>query len=540
MALKITDITTIKNWFKTGLKPTQTQFWSTWDSFWHKSESLPISSITNLANLLDSKAEENHEHNQYAKNDATSLTADNVTAWQQKLGVADLKFDDKAITITQDYTDFGLVAGDSINAFNNAIYSEVAKKIDVPTENATNEYVLMADGSVVAKSEFGKVDKVMGVSPDVNKNVDISGVAMNWTNASQRMSALVSKHNDATYKRLLGMDANGNLNEVGIIALINEVTKATNDQKVALMRQMNGEYYSSGQITVSFIMLPIIKKQLDGITTVKVLGTNLLINPETSYVRIKEKGNSSVFADCTFTNLNSTELLVNIPNYILEIGKDYILEIKHGIQLHETVEYITCVGDLVKKDISSTTWQVITANTTIEPNYSPPEVVIDGINVKVRQNNQAKPNIAGVVTSLASSKLFNQGDNFILELTVDLTVAYSMSSNFVGIGYSSKDITLNNNSINSISALGVYSGVPFWGANIYRHNTNLGRHADGLHIIKITFIKRGNELITFLGNGMSRNIIVDNDGYRLNINLSQCLNLRNDLIYLAFDSATTF
>ena len=154
--LNYTDKTTIKNWFKTGLKPTQTQFWSTWDSFWHKSESLPISSITNLANLLDSKAEENHEHAQYATNDATSLTADNVTAWQQKLDVADLKFDDKAITITQDYADFGLVAGDSINAFNNAVYTEVAKKLDAPTENATNEYVILGDGSTTPKGDLGK------------------------------------------------------------------------------------------------------------------------------------------------------------------------------------------------------------------------------------------------------------------------------------------------------------------------------------------------------------------------------------------------
>ena len=31
----------IKNWFRTRLKPTQAQYWDTWDSFWHKDEVLP-------------------------------------------------------------------------------------------------------------------------------------------------------------------------------------------------------------------------------------------------------------------------------------------------------------------------------------------------------------------------------------------------------------------------------------------------------------------------------------------------------------------
>ena len=47
----------IKNWFKTGLKPTQIQFWATWDSFWHKDEVIPQSRIQNLITDLENKAE---------------------------------------------------------------------------------------------------------------------------------------------------------------------------------------------------------------------------------------------------------------------------------------------------------------------------------------------------------------------------------------------------------------------------------------------------------------------------------------------------
>ncbi|RKR11613.1 hypothetical protein C8C83_3353 [Flavobacterium sp. 90] len=53
-----TSINTILGWFKTGNKPTQTQFWNSWQSFWHKDEAIPQSSITNLKSTLDSKTDE--------------------------------------------------------------------------------------------------------------------------------------------------------------------------------------------------------------------------------------------------------------------------------------------------------------------------------------------------------------------------------------------------------------------------------------------------------------------------------------------------
>ncbi|WP_025143041.1 hypothetical protein [Pedobacter jeongneungensis] len=51
-------LNTIKNWFKTGFKPTQQQFWDTWDSFWHKDQVIPASSIENLDARFEEKADE--------------------------------------------------------------------------------------------------------------------------------------------------------------------------------------------------------------------------------------------------------------------------------------------------------------------------------------------------------------------------------------------------------------------------------------------------------------------------------------------------
>ncbi|WP_291287008.1 hypothetical protein [Flavobacterium sp.] len=53
-----TNINTILSWFKTGEKPTQKQFWDSWQSFWHKDEQIPQSSVANLKNILDTKADQ--------------------------------------------------------------------------------------------------------------------------------------------------------------------------------------------------------------------------------------------------------------------------------------------------------------------------------------------------------------------------------------------------------------------------------------------------------------------------------------------------
>lgn len=53
----MTDKNTLNNWFKTGAKPTQEQFWNWQDSYWHKTETIPQSQIQDLDTTLANKAE---------------------------------------------------------------------------------------------------------------------------------------------------------------------------------------------------------------------------------------------------------------------------------------------------------------------------------------------------------------------------------------------------------------------------------------------------------------------------------------------------
>nr|MDK7631831.1 hypothetical protein [Globicatella sanguinis] len=95
------------------------------------------------------------------------------------------------------------------------------------------------------------VDKVMGVSADENKNVDISGEAMNWTNPSHRFSALPDKSADATFTEVVGMDANGNLGKIGSRAIVGKLQSATNADINTLFNTLNGAYTSSARIVAN-------------------------------------------------------------------------------------------------------------------------------------------------------------------------------------------------------------------------------------------------------------------------------------------------
>lgn len=54
--MAITDINTIKGWFRRGMKPLASQFAAWLDSYWHKDEPIPTASIYMLDHILSSKA----------------------------------------------------------------------------------------------------------------------------------------------------------------------------------------------------------------------------------------------------------------------------------------------------------------------------------------------------------------------------------------------------------------------------------------------------------------------------------------------------
>nr|WP_294922219.1 hypothetical protein [uncultured Flavobacterium sp.] len=55
--MAITDKNILKTWYETGDIPTQDQFWAWFDSYWHKHEKIPITSIEQIEDILNGKAD---------------------------------------------------------------------------------------------------------------------------------------------------------------------------------------------------------------------------------------------------------------------------------------------------------------------------------------------------------------------------------------------------------------------------------------------------------------------------------------------------
>ena len=70
------SLSQIKSWFKKGMYPTESQFANTFDSFWHKDDTLPLSAIQNLMQILNDKAFTNHTHQLYDITDLSEFEQD--------------------------------------------------------------------------------------------------------------------------------------------------------------------------------------------------------------------------------------------------------------------------------------------------------------------------------------------------------------------------------------------------------------------------------------------------------------------------------
>lgn len=552
-----TDKTTIKNWFKTGLKPTQTQFWSTWDSFWHKSESLPISSISGLGTLIDGKAEIEHTHTQYATNDASSLTDDNVLSWQQKLGVDDLDYveiptenatenshpyvvviNDEGKSAKRNANDFGkvdtvneiepdenknvniglkevlsidnedlsqsinvstlkttsnleedvyknrptsLTLGYSITGFttiDDVKYTTDGSIIDFSDNRTGRSLMLVSDtlkyqnvtlilptekSGVLALTSDIKIKTINNQEPDAQGNVDISGVAMNWTNSSHRYSGILDKSADATFNNLLGVDSNGNLAKVnGKNVFINQPDNLTDAEKTAWKTKMNGGY-TTLTTNVSIIIPNVIKKDVQVEKNIILRGSNLNINPVSFSISILNSSKTLIYTlnNSKVNLVTSSELNIWIDTSILPLNEELFVKVNNGV-----AEYITPISFQLRNVVDEIDFSVLTWTKHYKSDYVQSGIdYAEGINAGIEYNERTNSSLLGtsLVASLHSSNIPNllATDNFTISF---LTSLQNMSvyngldsvSPKVGIYVGNKPISLSN----SIS-YGIYYNKTF-------------------------------------------------------------------------------
>ncbi|GGB83109.1 hypothetical protein GCM10007424_23910 [Flavobacterium suaedae] len=149
----------IKNWFKTGLKPTQAQFWATWDSFFHKDDVIPQSSIQDLDSTLAAKAEKSQTDGHAADLDAHNLNA-------RLSGKADAVHTHEIADVN------GLQDALDAPSFDNT-------KIPLPAQLPASEEVVKLDqngnSTTIPTYEFFKVDPTNTEYATIDELVNIGG-----------------------------------------------------------------------------------------------------------------------------------------------------------------------------------------------------------------------------------------------------------------------------------------------------------------------------------------------------------------------------
>lgn len=296
----------IYSWFETDDFPTEAQFRATWDSYWHKSESIPMDSISGLVakfnqtvskSTFESHLKDEDAHvTTLAKIDASNI---NVRLWKQTLGVGALP----ANIATIDYTDGN----------GNALEGNAYKKVENPNDG--NVYVLNIDGTKVNANTFGK--NITNSSNTTNGSyVQTQRVGDTWswdTNGqSYAIKNLPNKSADASFDRLFGRNSQGQMAEVnGKTVFINIPSNLSPAEKKAWLTQMNDNISFTGS-TISSVNPPVIQK-MEANQYLVISGLGLNLNPSNSYIAIQ--------------NTETDEEIVAINKMIVGDGKTVIAQL---------------------------------------------------------------------------------------------------------------------------------------------------------------------------------------------------------------------
>ena len=351
-----------------------------WDSFWKKSETLPISSINGLGGLLDGKADTEHTHSEYAKNDA--------------------------------------------------VYTSLQKKLDAPAVNATNEYVILGDGSTTPKGDLGKnfanSDLVVNTNRKHTGTASVEfGMPFICSNASVRYSGLLDKSADATYNQFALFDSNGNLAKASKVANAFEagLKNTTAEQGLRIGQLLNGGQGSAGMMSVTSISPPVIEK-IDSMEYLLIRGTNLYLNVNSMSIEIVKSSDSTTIGFIPNSQIqlydNGLSLVIGYNFKDLPFG-DYKLKITSGVKVLITTLTLRVVENVEYINIDAITWDVVTNSSYDFKN----KYTVAGRSLWVKSPfTGVDSNVP--IFSAKSSTLFNAGDNFVIEFAMN----YAAQNNF--------------------------------------------------------------------------------------------------------------
>jgi len=175
--MAIQTLNTIKNWFKTGLKPSQAQFWDTWDSFRHKFEKVPVKDIDGIDELLLTKADKTILDNHLA--DKIAHAPQINTDWNSESGFSQLinKPEFKTINGEAIVGDGDITISSAIPTLNQVLNSD-NKSLTQPIVFLDEEYSATIDS------------KNLSIDGPLGEGIQYNGDNINWSKGDKNLKLL--------------------------------------------------------------------------------------------------------------------------------------------------------------------------------------------------------------------------------------------------------------------------------------------------------------------------------------------------------------
>ena len=373
----MTEKNILQNWFVTGAKPTQEQFWAWQESYWHKGENIPTEKILGLSEVLANKADvEMLQHK--ANLDSSNLTGEHVLAWKEKLGVGELPT-------------------------NIATIDEGNKQGNTYTKTKVNE-LLENSGKNLANSD-------LKISEGEARILDITG-------ASLKFKGLPAVQGDASYRFRLKMKADGTLgmiDESGIIKseILQMPQLLSETEHLQWMREMNGGW-TTNTMSVGFINPPLMKKTNENIW-ITLRGANLNFNPAHFKIEILNEEDAVVGTvpnNQVQLQGSGLELILYYNFNHLDLGF-YKLRLWNGVASYTTNQKIELVEDMEKIDFSNNIWNISTFGNIPNKNYKSTHNFIEYEADYDVKPHSGKDDSTIVFSALSSLKLPLSKDYFI-------------------------------------------------------------------------------------------------------------------------------
>ncbi len=165
-----TPLSTIINWFKTGLKPTEQQFRDTWNSFRHKNDPIPIDDVKGIENLTINKAD--LVDGKVPSSQLPPLTInETVTSLALNANILTYKKEDG----TTDTIDLSLYLDDS----------NLARLVSGTIDNATGVATFTRDDNTTFTLDLSSLAQTVtassGLTKDANNDIKLGGDISTFT-----------------------------------------------------------------------------------------------------------------------------------------------------------------------------------------------------------------------------------------------------------------------------------------------------------------------------------------------------------------------